>query len=170
MIDMKNLSYLRWITTLLGIFVATFPVGAVENGNPNLANLPVPVLGDHPGWVTMYNFAWANEKRLILYNSKYYSRWWVDEGFGASNSIFQWDTLYGTMGNKWGYYEFPTIETQNNFYYFQLSNGFIGQKLSEKNGSQPPRCPLRHNKAHRQRRQNKLPRQNKFPGQNQRSN
>ncbi len=94
----------------------------------------MPVLGDHPGWVQMYDFAWANEKRLILYNPKFFSPWWVDEGFGASNSIFQWDTLYGTIGNKWGFYQFPTIETQNNFYYFQLANGFMGQKLGEKNG------------------------------------
>lgn len=99
--------------------------------NPNLANVPQLTIPDHPEWVTVYNYAWANWKRLILSNRKMYNQCWIDEGFGAGGATWQWDTLFGTLGARWGFNEFPAIETQENFYYAQSANGFIGQKLSE---------------------------------------
>jgi hypothetical protein len=98
---------------------------------PNAANVPQIAVDGHPDWTTVYNFAWANWKRLILSNTKMYNKCWIDEGFGAGGATWQWDTSFGTLGARWAYQEFPAIETQENFYDAQSANGFIGQKLSE---------------------------------------
>ena len=120
---------------LLGAAPAAAATPLPAKCTPSLAGVPQIDVPMHPEWKTVYDFAWSNWKRLILVGTRMYNPCWIDEGFGAGGATWQWDTNFGTIGARWGYRQFPAIETQENFYFAQGANGYIGQKLSESSES-----------------------------------
>lgn len=61
----------------------------------------------------------------------------MDEAF--DNRIFQWDTLFMMLFDKYGLHQFPTLNSMDNFYYHQWdteddSDGYISRIIYEDSG------------------------------------
>lgn len=114
----------------------------------DMSDIPKVHFADHPEWVELYDAAWNFHKGNIrqvqqglnpeLTNSSKTS-YYVDEAF--DNSIFQWDTLFMMLFDKYGYHQFPTLNSMDNFYYHQIDepgntarDGYICRRISESNG------------------------------------
>jgi hypothetical protein len=106
----------------------------------DMSNIPSVRFDAHPDWETLYNTAWNTHKSNIKKATAALNPedvYYVDEAF--DNTIFQWDTLFMMMFDKYGYHEFPTLQSMDNFYYHQIDSeaglGYIPRRISESNGS-----------------------------------
>lgn len=99
---------------------------------PNLDYIPKVILDNHPEWVTLYDAAWEYHKNNTRASKEGsgITDYYVDENFDKEN-IYQWDILYMALFNVYGYSEFPGIDTLDNFYRYQGSNGFISRVIKE---------------------------------------
>ncbi|MDR1439604.1 MAG: hypothetical protein LBJ10_06210, partial [Clostridiales bacterium] len=105
----------------------------------DMANIPSVRFDAHPGWEALYKTAWDTHKSNIRKAAPALNpegAYYVDEAF--DDTIFQWDTLFMMMFDKYGYSEFPTLQSMDNFYYHQVDSGpglgYIPRRISESNG------------------------------------
>ena len=97
-------------------------------------SLPRPVWEENPEWVELYWRAWEiafSNLRQPPAGSPLVANW-IDEGL--SPQIFQWDTHFMVMFGRYAGHIFPFIESQDNFYARQHSNGMICRILNEADG------------------------------------
>ncbi len=98
--------------------------------------LPEPLLPSEPEWVKMYwkcwELAFAHLKQPVP-GSPLVSNW-LDEWF--SPNIFQWDTDFMMMFARYAHYEFPAIQSLDNFYCRQRTNGYICREYTEATGKE----------------------------------
>lgn len=114
----------------------------------DMSDLPKVHFQQHPEWEELYNAAWEFHKGNIkkvpealnpeLTNDSQTS-YYVDEAF--DNTIFQWDTLFMMMFDKYGIHQFPTLNSMDNFYYHQWdtndeSDGYICRRINEDTGKE----------------------------------
>jgi neutral trehalase len=96
--------------------------------------LPEPVLPSHPEWQAMYWKCWQlafAHLRQPKPGSPLVSNW-LDEAF--SGNIFQWDTCFMMMFARYGHAQFPFIQSLDNFYCRQRTNGYICREYVETDG------------------------------------
>lgn len=97
-------------------------------------DLPAPVWEENPEWVELYWKAWeiafSNLKQPPAGSPLVAN--WIDEGL--SPQIFQWDTHFMAMFGRYANHIFPFIESHDNFYARQHSNGMICRILNEADG------------------------------------
>jgi glycogen debranching enzyme len=107
------------------------PLPKFENDKDKI---PMPILDSDPGWLDMYWKCWelAMNKAKKPYRGSPFVSNYIDEAF--SDNIFQWDTHFMLMFWNYIYYIFPAIESHDNFYCRQHSDGYICREIHEKNG------------------------------------
>ncbi len=96
--------------------------------------LPEPVLASKPEWLAMYWKCWSlafSHLKQPEPASPLVSNW-LDEAF--SPNIFQWDTCFMMMFARYGHYQFPAIQSLDNFYCRQHRSGFICREYREADG------------------------------------
>jgi len=96
--------------------------------------IPVPILEGNPGWLDMYWKCWElaiNKAKKPYPGSPFVSNY-IDEAF--NDNIFQWDTHFMLMFWNYIYYIFPAIQSHDNFYCRQHSDGYICREIHEKDG------------------------------------
>lgn len=97
--------------------------------------LPKPVLTEHPEWIELYWKAWeiafSNLQRPAQGSPLVTN--WIDEGL--TPQIFQWDTHFMALFGRYGHQAFPFIESHDNFYARQHSDGMICRILNEADGA-----------------------------------
>ena len=113
----------------------------------DMSDLPQVHFAQHPEWEELYQAAWEFHKENIraiseklnpeLTNGDKIS-YYVDEAF--DDRIFQWDTLFMMMFDKYGIHQFPTLNSMDNFYYHQWdtddeSDGYISRMIYEGSGA-----------------------------------
>ncbi|MEY8427370.1 Ig-like domain-containing protein [Lachnospiraceae bacterium 46-15] len=138
--------------TLAGLVALTsLPVSAapetVAGGYViDMERLPKVHFSKHKDWETLYQTAWNSHKSNITAITKELNpelttdnatSYYVDEAF--DETIFQWDTLFMMMFDKYGIHEFPTLNSMDNFYYHQTdaeddSDGYICRRINQSNG------------------------------------
>ncbi len=98
--------------------------------------LPKPVLEDNPDWIELYYRAWELAWDKISFGTKSngFVREYMDEGF--NELIYQWDTCFMVMFALYGPELFPSLESLDNFYSKQRSDGYIQRVYSESNGEE----------------------------------
>ena len=97
--------------------------------------LPKPILEGNKKWLDMYWFCWElafNKLRTPEMGSPFVSNY-IDEAF--SPNIYQWDTHFMILFWKYAHHLFPAIESHDNFYRMQHSDGYICREISEIDGS-----------------------------------
>ena len=98
--------------------------------------LPEPVLAAHADWVRMYwkcwELAFLHLKKPVP-GSPLISNW-LDPAF--SSSIFQWDTCFMMMFGRYANWEFPAIQSLDNFYARQRPNGYICRQYDAATGTE----------------------------------
>ena len=107
----------------------------------DLSKVPAVWFEEHPEWQEAYERSWeihAEMIRQIGTGTNPEGTYYVDEAF--SSNLFMWDTSFMMLFDKYGYFEFPTLESMNNFYYNQHDEageeyGFICRSISETNGT-----------------------------------
>jgi len=113
----------------------------------DMEKLPKVHFSEHKDWEALYETAWESHKSNIRevtegLNEELGGReeksYYVDEAF--DDRIFQWDTMFMMLFDKYGYHEFPTLNSIDNFYYHQHDepgeiNGFICRMINEKDGT-----------------------------------
>ena len=109
-----------------------------ETPLPEFANirdeLPTPVLDDSL-MLALYWWCWEqafNNLRTPEPGSGFVANY-VDESF--SENIFQWDTHFMLLYWKYAHHIFPAIQSHDNFYAHQHSNGYICRELREADGT-----------------------------------
>ncbi|MBR6793578.1 MAG: hypothetical protein IKM48_04385 [Clostridia bacterium] len=141
---MKKIRITAWLLTLLMLISVCNPIArAVPIEDPmdvDLSGVPSVWFEEHPEWQEVYRRSWEIHKEKIEKigtgcnpEGSYY----VDEAFNSN--IFLWDTSFMMLFDKYGYFEFPTLESLNNFYYNQHDEegeeyGFICRVLSQSTG------------------------------------
>ena len=112
----------------------------------DMERLPKVHFSKHKDWETLYQTAWNSHKSNITPITKALNpelttddttSYYVDEAF--DETIFQWDTLFMMMFDKYGIHEFPTLNSMDNFYYHQTdaeddSDGYICRRINQSNG------------------------------------
>ena len=96
--------------------------------------LPEPVFPTQPEWVEMYWKCWQlafSHLKQPSPDSPLVSNW-LDEWF--SPNIFQWDSCFMMMFARYGHYEFPAIQSLDNFYCLQRPSGYICREYTEDSG------------------------------------
>lgn len=112
----------------------------------DMEDLPKVTFGQHKDWEALYQAAWDSHKNNIkkinsALNPEATAKgdaWYVDEAF--DETIFQWDTLFMMMFDKYGLHQFPTLNSMDNFYVNQVDsdgddNGYICRRINESNGA-----------------------------------
>lgn len=113
----------------------------------DMEKLPQVHFSEHKDWETLYETAWESHKSNIRevteglnedLGGKEEKSYYVDEAF--DDRIFQWDTMFMMLFDKYGYHEFPTLNSIDNFYYHQHDeagdiNGYICRMLYEEDGT-----------------------------------
>lgn len=112
----------------------------------DMEDLPQVHFAKHKNWEALYEKAWQSHKNNIKKITaglnpeviKDGDAWYVDEAFDGT--IFQWDTLLMMMFDKYGYQQFPTLNSMDNFYAHQVDSegeddGYICRRINESNGS-----------------------------------
>jgi glycogen debranching enzyme len=96
--------------------------------------IPNPILDSDPGWLDMYWKCWelAMNKAKKPYPGSPFVSNYIDEAF--SDNIFQWDTHFMLMFWNYIYYIFPAIESHDNFYCRQHTDGYICREIHEQDG------------------------------------
>jgi hypothetical protein len=96
--------------------------------------IPIPIFDDDPGWLDMYWKCWElalNKAKKPYPGSPFVSNY-IDEAF--SDNIFQWDTHFMLLFWNYIYYIFPAVQSHDNFYSRQNSDGYICREIHEKDG------------------------------------
>lgn len=96
--------------------------------------IPIPILDGDPGWLDMYWKCWElamNKAKKPYHGSPFVSNY-IDEAF--NDNIFQWDTHFMLLFWNYVYYIFPAIQSHDNFYCRQHSDGYICREIHEKDG------------------------------------
>lgn len=96
--------------------------------------LPIPIL-ENERMVELYWNAWEiafQRLRKPEPNSPFVSNW-IDEAL--SPQIFQWDTHFMAMFGRYAHHIFPFINSHDNFYCSQHSNGMINRVINENDGT-----------------------------------
>ena len=91
--------------------------------------LPRPILETNPGWLEMYWKCWElawQHLREPQPGSGLVSNY-LDAAFNGN--IFQWDTIFMVMFARYGHRAFPAIQSLDNFYARQHTNGFICREI-----------------------------------------
>ncbi|MDR1158257.1 MAG: hypothetical protein LBK75_08140 [Oscillospiraceae bacterium] len=106
----------------------------------DIDNVPSVYFERHKNWEALYNAAWQSHKSNIKKANTALNPedvYYVDEAF--DDTIFQWDTLFMMMFDKYGFAEFPTLSSMDNFYYHQIDSGaglgYIPRRMSESNAN-----------------------------------
>ena len=98
--------------------------------------LPEPVLPSHPEWQAMYWKCWQLAYLHLKQpqpGSPLVSNW-LDPAF--SQNIFQWDTCFMMMFARYGHYQFPAIQSLDNFYARQRPSGYICREYKASDGEE----------------------------------
>ena len=112
----------------------------------DMERVPKVHFAEHKDWEVLYDTAWESHKSNIRAISKGLNpelttdtvqSYYVDEAF--DDRIFQWDTLFMMLFDKYAQHEFPTLNSMDNFYYHQYdtdddSDGFICRMIYEEDG------------------------------------
>ncbi len=109
-----------------------------------LTSVPRPIIPSRPILVDMYDKSWS----LALQNSRRaqpgsgFVDWYLDEAF--DNRLFQWDVAFMMTFAKYAQGALPSIETLDNFYRKQHSDGAICGVLQEWDGedNEPKTSPF----------------------------
>ena len=80
-----------------------------------LASVPVPVYDAEPGYVEMYARAWDIARGRIHFTKGLPSECYMDENL-VETDIWIWDSAFMSQFCKYAPWEFPGIETLDNFY------------------------------------------------------
>lgn len=86
-------------------------------------DLPKVYFSEHPEWQALYEEAWHTHKNNIKKASTSINPndvYFVDEAF--NEEIYAWDTMFMMMFDKYGYNQFPTLNSLDNFYYSQYES------------------------------------------------
>jgi hypothetical protein len=100
----------------------------------NRNKLPVPIIDGKPEYLDMYWKCWElafQHLRQPQADSGFVSNY-LDEAFNPN--IFQWDTIFMVMFARYGHHVFPAVQSLDNFYCKQKTNGFICREIQEANG------------------------------------
>jgi hypothetical protein len=114
------------------------PTTPVRSKNPFSLNknlLPQPILENNPEWVQLYFAAWEmvwNKIKSGTAENGFMNRY-IDEGF--NEWIYQWDTNFMTAFAIYGGNLFPVMESIDNFYLKQRSDGYIQRVYNESDGT-----------------------------------
>lgn len=112
----------------------------------DMEKIPQVHFSEHKDWENLYQTAWESHKSNITPITKALNpeltteenqAYYVDEAF--DERIFQWDTLFMMLFDKYGFHEFPTLNSMDNFYYQQYdtddaSDGFICRMIYQETG------------------------------------
>lgn len=132
--------------TGIPVQIQAAPEIVAGNYEIDMARIPQVHFAEHKDWETLYQTAWESHKSNIRAVSKGLNpelttdekqSYYVDEAF--DDRIFQWDTLFMMLFDKYGLHEFPTLNSMDNFYYHQYdtddeSDGFISRMIYENDG------------------------------------
>ena len=142
---MKKVRVTAWLTVLLMLLSAFGPMAqAVPIEDPmdaELSGVPSVWFEEHPEWAEVYLRSWEIHKdkiNRIGVGCNPEEPYYVDEAFNSN--LFLWDTSFMMLFDKFGYFEFPTLESMDNFYYNQHDEegeeyGFICRVLSQSTGA-----------------------------------
>ncbi|MBN8456997.1 MAG: hypothetical protein J0M04_04060 [Verrucomicrobia bacterium] len=100
----------------------------------NRDKLPDPILDANPEYLEMYWKCWElafQHLRQPQPGSGFVSNY-LDEAFNPC--IFQWDTVFMVMFARYGHHVFPAVQSLDNFYCKQKTNGFICREIKEPTG------------------------------------
>ena len=132
--------------TSLPVSVLAAPETVAGGYEIDMERLPKVHFSKHKDWETLYETAWQSHKSNITAVTKALNpelttddatAYYVDEAF--DNRIFQWDTLFMMLFDKYGIHEFPTLNSMDNFYYHQTdsnddSDGYISRMIYQGSG------------------------------------
>lgn len=127
---------------ITGIGTAFAEIETLSNGYEiDMEDIPKVHFENHPEWEELYEAAWSFHKGNIRKATTALNPedvYYVDEAF--DNSIFQWDTLFMMMFDKYGINQFPTLSSMDNFYYHQFDtngndDGYICRRIGEANAN-----------------------------------
>jgi glycogen debranching enzyme len=96
--------------------------------------LPIPILTNDTGWISMYWKAWEiafSNFKSPPKGSPLVSNF-IDEAF--NEYIFQWDTEFMVMFARYCHNIFPAIQSLDNFYCRQHDDGLIWRVITETEG------------------------------------
>lgn len=134
------------VFTSVPVSVSAAPETVAGGYEIDMERLPKVHFSKHKDWETLYQTAWESHKSNITAVTKALNpelttddvtSYYVDEAFDSR--IFQWDTLFMMMFDKYGFHEFPTLNSMDNFYYHQTdaeddSDGYISRMINQSNG------------------------------------
>ena len=126
----RILALLLSATILLGMAPVSTAWGAAEEPEIvaggyeiDMDDLPKVYFSEHPEWQDLYEEAWHTHKNNIKKASTSINPndvYFVDEAF--NEEIYAWDTMFMMMFDKYGYSQFPTLNSLDNFYYSQYES------------------------------------------------
>ena len=126
----RILALLLSATMLLGMAPVSTAWGAAEEPEIvaggyeiDMDDLPKVYFSEHPEWQALYEEAWHTHKNNIKKASTSINPndvYFVDEAF--NEEIYAWDTMFMMMFDKYGYNQFPTLNSLDNFYYSQYES------------------------------------------------
>ncbi len=82
----------------------------------NTEKLPIPIFEEIPEYVDLYWKTWKIAWDHVLYRENSPQKLYIDEAM-TPDTIWIWDTLFIALFCKYGFKEFPGIESLNNFYF-----------------------------------------------------
>lgn len=96
--------------------------------------LPQPILADNRDWIKLYYAAWEMAWNKIEKGTEAngFSTFYMDEGF--NELIYQWDTIFIVAFALYARDVFPAIQSIDNFYKKQRSDGYIQRVYWETTG------------------------------------
>ena len=96
--------------------------------------IPTPILEQDSCWLEMYRYCWEEAFKKIKSPappSGFVSDY-IDEGFNPN--IFMWDTQFMILFWKYACHIFPAIQSNDNFYIKQHTDGYICREIREADG------------------------------------
>jgi hypothetical protein len=98
--------------------------------------IPRPVLDGYAEWLVLYDKTWNLLWENLSYGNSYnkYGKVFLEEAF--NEQIYQWDSSFMTIFAKYARQLFPAIETLDNFYIKQKSDGYIQRSYSVTSGDE----------------------------------
>jgi len=103
------------------------------------SRLPRPILGDHPEWVELHDFAWQVAARNVKQSR---GRWHLDTAWcsGAEEALnyqWVWDTCFSALYARYSGGALPSVESLDLFYEYQGDDGFISMTYDFTTGEEP---------------------------------
>jgi hypothetical protein len=100
-----------------------------------LKKVPEPLIPSRPDLIEIYRKCWEIGLRKSELGTKEngFVDWYIDAAF--DNRIFQWDTCFSVAWAKYSQGALPNIESLDNFYRKQHSNGAISGVIRKKDGT-----------------------------------